>query len=102
MSPLLRIALFGLLFSSVIGCGPGSTPVPENTTPPSERIRKDLQYIVDSGQVGSEMLTIQENITLISEENPDQGAQLQQDFDQLEKARGGQARAIAKKMMEKL
>ncbi|PQO26183.1 hypothetical protein C5Y96_22345 [Blastopirellula marina] len=102
MSSLLRLALFGILVSAVLGCGPGSTPVPENTTPPAELIRKDLQYIVDSGQVGSEMMTIQSNITRIGEEDPDKAAKLQEDYNQLEKARGNQARSIAKKMMEKL
>lgn len=102
MSLLFRMAFLGFLVSAFVGCGPGSTPVPENTTPPSELIRKDLQYIVDSGQVGSEMMTIQENITRISEEDPDKAAQLQKDYDQLEKAGRGQARSIAKKMMEKL
>lgn len=102
MSSLLRITLFALGVSAVLGCGPGSTPVPESTTPPSELIRTDLQYIVESGQVGSEMMTIQENITRIGEEDPDKAALLQKDYDQLEKARGSQARSIAKKMIEKL
>jgi len=102
MLALSRIVFLCLFVLTILGCSPGSTPVPENTTPPAELIRKDLQYIVDSGQVGSEMITIQKNIDEIKEEDAAKGAQLQESYDQLENARGNQARSIAKKMMEDL
>lgn len=94
---LLFMFVFGL-----VGCGPGSTPVPVSETPPAELIRKDLQYIVDSGTVGSEMLTIQENINKIKENDPAKAEELQKQYDRLDKARGSQARSIAKKMQATL
>ncbi|MBA2115987.1 hypothetical protein [Bremerella alba] len=102
MQIIFRVIILSALGVGCLGCGPGSTPVPPNPTPPAELIKTDLSYIVETGQVGSEMDTIRANIEKINEEDPTKGVELQEDFNQLEKARGNQARSIAKKMMEKL
>ncbi|MEW4454015.1 hypothetical protein AB1L30_15180 [Bremerella sp. JC817] len=102
MSIATRSLILVALLFAVVGCGPGSTPVPVETTPPSELIKKDLQYLIETGMVGSEMMSIQKNIDLIKESDPEKGAELQQDYDKLDKASSGQARGIAKKMAEKL
>ena len=105
-TPMLTSARYILLLMSVfalVGCGPGSTPVPVNEGPaPAESIRTNLQYIIDSGTVGSEMLTIQDDINKIKETDPAKAEELQKQYDQLDKARGSQARSIAKKMQATL
>lgn len=102
MISLVRCALLMLLTGLVLGCGPGSTAVPPPATTPADEIRTNLQYIVDSGTKGSEMMTIQQNIEKLAETEPDQADKLRAEFQKLEAARGPQAPAQAKKMIEML
>lgn len=102
MVSLFRSAVLMLLIGLIVGCGPGSTPVPAPTTPLPERIKTDLQYIVNSGTKGSEMDTIERNIETLAETEPEKAAQLQTEFEKLKAARGPQAPAQAKKMIEML
>ncbi|RCS41112.1 hypothetical protein DTL42_21270 [Bremerella cremea] len=100
MASSIRIAL--LMFAGlIVGCGPGGTPVPENKIPVTEMIRNDLKSIVSNNQLGSEMVTIDENLKKLAESEPEKAAELRKEYEKLEKASGRPA-AQAKKMMEKL
>lgn len=100
MSLFTRIACL-VLVGLALGCQPAGTPVPENTIPPSEMIRNDLQSIINTNQLGSEMVTIEENINKIAETDPEKAEILRKEFDALNQ-RSGSPAAKAKKMMEKL
>ncbi|WP_147274391.1 hypothetical protein [Bremerella cremea] len=64
-------------------------------------IRNDLKSIVSNNQLGSEMVTIDENLKKLAESEPEKAAELRKEYEKLEKASGRPA-AQAKKMMEKL
>lgn len=100
MSLITRIALVAAM-AIVLGCGPGGTPVPENTIPVTELIKNDLKSIASSNQLGSEMVTIDENINKLAETEPDKAAELRKDYEKLQKS-GGSPASQAKKMIEKL
>ncbi len=102
MNSFVRVFVLLFFVGLFLGCGPGSTPVPEQTTPPTDLIRRDLQHIVDSGIVGSEMLTIEENINTLAETEPDKAAELKTELESLKGARGAQATQQAKKMIDML
>ncbi|QDU74853.1 hypothetical protein Pan97_18710 [Bremerella volcania] len=95
-----RLVVLGLVLFA-IGCGPGSTPVPPDTRPVTELIRQDLQGIVSSNQLGSEMVSIDKNLQKLAETEPDKAAELRQEYEKLQKSSGSPARQ-AKRMMEKL
>ncbi|QDV70408.1 hypothetical protein Poly24_41300 [Rosistilla carotiformis] len=97
-----KLFVASVLIGTCLGCGPGSTPVPASTTPPEESIRADLQYIIDSGTVGSELLTIQQNIEVIKETDPEKAAKLEAECKQLEEAPKSKVLSIAKGMQELL
>lgn len=100
MATSIRIAAL-LLVGLVLGCQPAGTPVPQNVIPIPELIRQDLETIVQTNQVGSEMVTIDENITKLAETEPEKAEALRKEYDKL-KSPGGSPAAKAKKMMSKL
>ncbi|PQO34546.1 hypothetical protein DTL21_13600 [Bremerella cremea] len=100
MASSIRIACL-LLAGFVIGCGQGGTPVPENTIPVTEMIRNDLKSIVSNNQLGSEMVTLDENLKKLAETEPEKAAELRKEYEKLEKS-GGRPSGQAKKMMEKI
>lgn len=100
MASSIRIACL-LLAGFVIGCSQGGTPVPENTIPVTEMIRNDLKSIVSNNQLGSEMVTLDENLKKLAETEPEKAAELRKEYEKLEKS-GGRPSGQAKKMMEKI
>ncbi|MHC2067081.1 hypothetical protein ACYFX5_06400 [Bremerella sp. T1] len=90
-----------VLFSAVVGCGAGSTPVPPDTRPVTELIRQDLEGILSSNQLGSEMVSIENRITKLAETEPEKAEELRAEYEKLQKSASSPARQ-AKKMMEKL
>lgn len=101
MASLVRILSLGLV-ALLLGCGPGSTPVEVPQMSPAEEIRRDLQTIVETGQTGSEMVLIEQNIDKLQQADPDKAAQLSTEFQKLQGSNGPQAQAQAKKMLEML
>ncbi len=100
MSFITRIALV-MAAAMLLGCGPGGTPVPENTIPTTELIKNDLKSIATTNQLGSEMVTIDQNIEKLAETDPEKAAELRKDYEKLQQSSGSPA-GQAKKMMEKL
>jgi len=90
--------------SLVLGCGESSTEVPVD--PPGltvrDLIKQDLQMIIDNGQLGSEMMSIENNLEKLKAENSGKAEELQKDLDELEKASGAKVKSIAQQMMNKL
>lgn len=96
----LPLALLGFIVFA-IGCGPGSTPVPPDTRPVTELIRQDLEGIVSSNQLGSEMVSIDQNLQKLAETESEKASELRKEYEKLQQSSGSPARQ-AKKMMEKL
>ena len=84
-----------------IGCGPGSTPVeePEGVTN-VDLIVRDLESTVQNGQLGSEMMSIQNN--LLKLEDQALAEELQADLEELQGLTGARAKAQAQEMIDKL
>lgn len=101
MTSITRILVLGVL-ALAMGCGPGSTPVEQVTVPLSDQIKSDLNTIVSSRQKGSEMVTLDQNITKLAEEQPDKAAELRKGYEKLQSANGAAAASQAKKMIEEL
>lgn len=88
---------------SLVGCGgPGSTPVPPPSISIADLIRNDLKMIADSGQVGSEVSSIQDNLTKYREENPAVASQLLTELEKLQGLSGAEAKSVANEMIAKL
>lgn len=101
MISLLRVSVVCITLLS-IGCGPSSTPVeaPETTT--IDLIRKDLQPAAETGQLGSEMMSIQGNLDKLADEDPAKAAELREDLEELQGLSGSRAKAKANQMIGKL
>lgn len=102
MFSLLRVSVVccGLLMT--IGCGPGSTPVEAPQVTTTDLIRQDLQMTVESGQMGSEMMSIQGNLDKLADEDPAKAAELREDLKELQGLSDAAAKAKAKEMIGKL
>jgi len=97
------LILVGLVVVGMVGCGPGSTPVEAPTgISRAELIRNDLKMVVDNGQLGSEMSTIEDNLAIYREEQPQLAAELLTDLEALQKLSGPPAKAKATAMIAKL
>lgn len=102
MFNLLRISLLSLAVA-VVGCGPGSTPVEEEPGSSTEDlIRQDLQNAAETGQLGSEMMSIQNELEKLKQENPELAQELSEDLNELEGMQGSQAKSKAQSMIDKL
>lgn len=102
MFNLLRISLLSLAVA-VIGCGPGSTPVEEEPgLSTKDLIRQDLQNTAETGQLGSEMMSIQNELEKLKQENPELAQELSEDLNELEGMQGSQAKSKAQAMIDKL
>lgn len=87
------------------GCfgGPGSTDVIQNEgIPVADLLRQNLQPVAESGQLGSEKVSIEKNIELLSKEDSGKAAELSKDLKDLEGLSGAAAKAKANAMIGKL
>jgi len=95
---LLTLGLF-------VGCSGRSAPIP--VTPPQQTsaaaAKAALKEIADSGQVGSQLMTVRENVEKLKGSDPAKADALLKEVDELGAARTPDAvKAKAKAMMDKL
>jgi hypothetical protein len=91
----------------VVGCSGGTGPGPQKVTPPqvqpADAIRSALQSVAQSGQLGSEGLTIQENIEKLRATDSAKAEALAKDYQELEKLSDpAKVKAKAEEMLGKL
>lgn len=87
----------------LVGCGgPSSTPVPPPAISTVDLIRNDLKMIADSGQVGSEISSIQDNLNKYRDENPAVASELLTELETLQGLSGAPAKSKANEMIAKL
>ena len=104
MATVCRFLVCALLLASVTagGCGVSSTPIEQPTSSTVELIKSDLKMVIDNGQLGSEMMSIQNNLEKLREENSAKAEELLADLKALEQASGAAVKAKAQQMMDKL
>lgn len=104
MTSLSRISLLLLFFAVLaIGCqGSGSTPVAAPAGSTTDLVKKDLQMIVDNGQMGSEMMSIQNNLEKLKATDAAKADELLADLKGLEGLSGEQLKTKAQAMIDKL
>ncbi len=98
------LALVALLLG---GCGGSSGPGPQRVQPaqvqPADAIRSALESIARTGEVGSEGLTIQENIERLRASDPAKADALSKDYEELQRASDpGKVKSVAAQMLQKL
>ena len=95
-----------LLVLALVGCGGGDKPV--NVTPPAQlpaaqNAKITLQEIANTGQMGSAMMLLRENLEQLKKSDAAKGGPLVSDLDALEKETDVERiKAKAKEMADKL
>jgi hypothetical protein len=104
MNPTLRcFALLLLLSSLVTGCGQGSTEVQPVAVPTSDILKVSLKSPAETGQLGSELITIEECVEKLKAENAANAGALAQDLEELKAATTpAKVKSTAKAMLSKL
>jgi len=73
---------------------------PETAT--TDLIKQNLQMVVESGEMGSEMMSIQGELDKMADENPQKATELREDLQELQGLQGAAAKRKAEEMIEKL
>jgi hypothetical protein len=109
VSSMLRIwASILLVFALVVvGCSQGTGPGPQKVQPvqvqPTDAIRSALESVGKTGQLGSEGLTIQENIEKLRASDPAKAEELAKDYEALQgMSDPAKVKAKAQEMLGKL
>jgi hypothetical protein len=86
-----------------IGCAPEPIDVDvDQGMTTSELLKQDLQMIVDNGQMGSEMGSIENNLFKLKETNASLADELSADLQELQSLSGAEVVNKAKAMINKL
>jgi len=76
----LLLPLFAVI---AIGCGPRSIQVEQPDTGPADAVKRDLEMVVQNGQLGSEMTVIQDNLEKMKATDSAKAAELLQDLEEM-------------------
>ena len=102
---LKTLSLLTLLVAvlAAVGCEPASEPVEVKPGGVSELIKMNLQHPSETGQMGSEMMAIEQDLEKLAAEDPAKAAAVKKDFEAMKAAKSpDQVKAKAKEMMSKL
>ncbi len=104
MSSLFRVCLPLMFLVIAIGCNPdaGSTVVDDPGSSRAELIKTDLQMIVDNGEMGSEMMSVQNNLEALKADDAAKAEELLTDLQGLEGLSGEELKTKAQAMIDKL
>lgn len=100
-----RFAVLLLTVSLLAGCDkrPAAIPVTPPKTAPAEEAKAGLKHAAETGQIGSELMMIRENLEKLKSTDAAKGEALLKDLDDLSKASQPDAvKAKAKAMIDKL
>ncbi len=98
--PLVIALCCGLIFS---GCYSRGIPVEVIDSGARESIKQSLASTAESGSLGSEEILIEQNITRLTSEDAEKGAEISKLFEALQKAKTPSAvKAKAKEIIGKL
>jgi len=97
-----RLTLLALALS-VVGCEPASTPVEAPSGGVAQLIKQNLQNPAETGEIGSEMMQIEQDLEKLAAEDPAKAETAKKAFAALKAAKSpDQVKAKAKEMMGKL
>lgn len=102
---VLRLWMLVFCVALVVGCSRErpAVPVKQAASPAAEAVKSGLKEIADSGQIGSGMLTIRENLEKLKSTDPAKADALLKELDKLSAMSDpGAIRAKAKQMMDQL
>lgn len=94
--------LIMLLVVAAVGCQEGSKEVEDPGLSRKDLIKQDLQIVVDNEQMGSEMMSIKNNLESLKETDPALAEELLKDLEELQGESGSSAASKAKDMIAKL
>jgi len=98
---LLRISMLAAVLA-VAGCGGGPKPI-QVQPPAAANAKATLQEVAQTGQLGSGMMQVRENLQQIKQTDAAKGNELLSELDALEKATDPETiKAKAKAMADKL
>ena len=103
MKYALAVCLLSL--TALVGCGGRSTEsVAVEETPAAVEIRSSLEYLAETGQVDSGVMSIEENIAKLQETDPAKATELSADLEKLKKSANNPAavKSQAQAMLGKL
>ena len=62
MTSLIRFLFVAVSLAMLVGCGPSSVPVEQSSQSPADAVVRNLKMVAENGQLGSEMVEIQQNL----------------------------------------
>lgn len=101
MNRAVRWAIMVLVVAAV-GCQEQSNEVEDPGLSRKELIKQDLQIVVENQQMGSEMMSIKNNLESLKSTDSALAEELLTDLEELEGKSGSAAASQAKSMIEKL
>ena len=86
----------------LVGCGPSETT--KKVTPPDAQtnIKSALQNVVDTGQIDSGLMLVEEGLVEMKATDAAKAEELQKDLEELQGLSGDAAKTKAKEMLGKL
>ncbi|MFW6171881.1 MAG: hypothetical protein ACODAD_15450 [Planctomycetota bacterium] len=99
-----RTVRWAILFmvAAAIGCQQGSESVEDPGLSRKELITEDLRLVVENEQMGSEMMSIQNNLETLKSTDAALAEELLEDLEELEGMSGSAAKSKANEMIAKL
>ncbi len=100
-----KLLALALVIVSLVGCGGAVSDAPVNVTPPAstDQIKAVLNDVVQSGQLGSGGMTIEQQIETIRATDAAKADVLKKDYEELKTlADPARAKAKAQEMISKL
>ncbi|MFO7907790.1 MAG: hypothetical protein ACQESR_02870 [Planctomycetota bacterium] len=101
MNRLVRLSIM-LFVVAAIGCQAGSEPVEDPELSRKDLIKQDLQIVVDNAQLGSEMMSIKNNLESLKSTDAALAEELLEDLEKLESLSGSATKSKAEEMIAKL
>jgi hypothetical protein len=99
---MFRFCAVLMLAVAILGCRQ-STPVAQPQGAPVEGVKSRLEVVAETGQVGSEMILIEEDLKRMQETDPAKAGELLSDLEQLQATVDPErAKSLAKEMLGKL
>jgi hypothetical protein len=102
---LVKSLCVALFFAAAVGCGAVTDDDPVDVTPPSttEKLKASLNDVAQTGQMGSGMMTIEQEIEKLRATDAAKADALKADYEQLKTMNNpAQAKAKAQEMLGKL
>ncbi len=103
MKCLARFSFLPIFLAMVVGCGPQSVPVEQPSQAPQEAVVRNLEMVAESGQLGSEMMEIQQSLEEMKATDSETATELLADLEEMESMTDPAAvKAKANEMLGKL